>query len=214
VAEQFLHRADMAAGLEQVGCKAVPECMAACALNDDRLLDRQLHRTLHGFFMHMVSNRQPRIHVPAKGTGRKHVLPTPLLRQGWVFARERGRQRHTRLSRSALQPKAKVQFRKMHTQRIHNGRRQDRHTILTALCVVNDDLTALNHQILDPQAQRLHQPQAAAKKQIREEPRNTIKLSEHRTHFRRSQHHRQPFRAASPRNILEPGKINLQYLPV
>jgi hypothetical protein len=60
-----------------------------------------------------------------------------------------------------------VQFGKMNTQRIQNGDRQDSHTILTSFCVANDELTALNHQILDPQAQRLHQPQAAAI-QIRE----------------------------------------------
>jgi hypothetical protein len=63
---------------------------------------------------------------------------------------------------------ANVQLRQMRTQRIHNGGRQDCYAILTALGVSNNEFTALDHDIFDPKAQRLHEPQAAAIEQIRE----------------------------------------------
>jgi hypothetical protein len=55
----------------------------------------------------------------------------------------------------------------MRTQRIHNGGRQDRYAILTALGVANNQFTALDDQVLDPKTQSLHEPQAAAVEQTR-----------------------------------------------
>src|ERR1700676_2194117 len=131
-----------------MSCKAMPECMATRRLQNARFLDRHRHSTLHGSLVNMVSNRLPCIHVSAKRARRKNILPTPLAREGRIFARERRRQRYPRLTRPALLLEADVQFGKMNAQRTQNGGRQDRHTILAAFCVANNELTTLNHQIL------------------------------------------------------------------
>jgi hypothetical protein len=80
MAQQFLHRADIAARLEQMCCKAVPKRVAARRLSDAGLLDCQLHGTLHGLFVQVVANRLARVHVLTQRVRRKQALPPPLSR--------------------------------------------------------------------------------------------------------------------------------------
>src|SRR5579859_799213 len=93
MAKQFLHRADVIARLQQVRCKAMPECMTTRGLSNACLADRRLHGTLHGSLVNVVSSRVSRIDIPAQRGGREYVLPAPLGREGRKFALQRLRQR-------------------------------------------------------------------------------------------------------------------------
>jgi hypothetical protein len=61
---------------------------------------------------------------------------------------------------------------------------------------------------------RLHQSQPAAIKKIRDQPRRTVDVRQHRTHFGSAQHHRQPLRARRSRHVVEPRQFNAKHLPI
>src|ERR1700738_3277406 len=63
MAQQFLYRADVAAGRHQMRRKAMAKGMTTCRLQDPRLMHRGLHRPLHDLFMFMVARRPARVHV-------------------------------------------------------------------------------------------------------------------------------------------------------
>ena len=56
VSQQFLHRADVETGFQQMRGKTVPECMASDMLGDFRKLDRFFRRSLQCAFMYVVSS--------------------------------------------------------------------------------------------------------------------------------------------------------------
>jgi hypothetical protein len=111
-------------------------------------------------------------------------------------------------------PNAATEIRKMFAKRCDDSRRQDRYPILTALGVANDHFTAFENEILDAKSMRLHQPQPASIEQIRDQPGRTIKLSQHRTHFSRTQYHRTPLRPTRSGNVREPRQLDVEHLPV
>ena len=92
VTEQFLHRANVVPGFQQVRGKRVPEGVAGGRLRDSRLTHRCLYRSLQPLFVHMVStslpgtriNRQPRC-------GNTYCHPVSCGAAGYFRARALGR---------------------------------------------------------------------------------------------------------------------------
>src|SRR6202051_4487537 len=161
VTEQFLHRANVRARLEQVGGKAVTKGMATRRLRYARLVHGRLHRALHDFLVSMMADRSACIRIPAQRARREDPLPAPLDCRGGVFARKRSRQPNSRLPQSALTLEAIQQFRKIFTQRRHQALRQYGHPILAALRIAHDDFAALEQEILD--AKPMRPPSIAAR---------------------------------------------------
>ena len=74
--QQFLYRADVAPGLQQMGGKAMAKRVATRRLQYAGTAHRQLYSAVHYSFMHVVPNRTARIDILAIGVGGKYVLPT------------------------------------------------------------------------------------------------------------------------------------------
>jgi hypothetical protein len=191
--------------------EAMPKRVATRWLSEAGLKNGRLHRTLNELLMDMMAYGPSGVRIGAKRGCREYVLPAPLRRVCWIFACQRIRQRHARLSGLALLIKAKAQPAKVHSQWIQDRSRQYRDAILAAFRVANDYLTPLQREILDAKSKRLHQVQATAVEQIGNRPRSPLELSQHRAYFSCRQYYRQPFGAASPRDILQPRKIDFQY---
>src|SRR5229473_3427356 len=111
VSQQFLHRADVVAGLEHMRRKAMTKGMAARWLQDSRFVHGRLHCSLQDLFMLMTASRLARIHISAERLRGKHPLPTPLSCRVGILTRNCRWQRNTRLSQFALPPKSIKQLR-------------------------------------------------------------------------------------------------------
>jgi hypothetical protein len=88
------------------------------------------------------------------------------------------------------------------------------HPILSALGIAHDDFAALDDEILDAKPMRLHQPQAAAIKQIRDQPGCAVELRQYRTHLGGAQYHGQPLGPRCPGDVLQPGQLDVEHVPV
>jgi len=69
---------------------------------------------------------------------------------------------------------------------------QHGHPVLAALGFPNDELTPLERQVLDPQAQGLHETQSAAVEQVGHQPGGALQLRQERAHLGTAQHHWPP----------------------
>ena len=120
MAQQLLNGADITARLEEVGGKTMAKRMATCRLLDPRLAHCCANGTLYGLLVNMMANGLSGIHILTKRSRGKYVVPTSMFGVLRKFLRQRTRQRHTRITRCALLVEAKVQFLKMHAQRLHD----------------------------------------------------------------------------------------------
>jgi hypothetical protein len=66
-----------------------------------------------------------------------------------------------------------------------------RHPVLATLAIANDDLAALELDVLDPQAQAFHEPHARAVEEGGDKPLHACHLLEERSHFAGRQHDRE-----------------------
>src|SRR5450755_3347009 len=93
VTEQFLHRANIGARLEQMRGKAMAKGMTARRLRYSRPMNRRLDRALHDFFMLMMADRSAGERIPAQRVRRKDPLPAPLNCRLGIFTRKGSRHR-------------------------------------------------------------------------------------------------------------------------
>ena len=121
--------------------------------------------------MQVVPQRLPRVRIAAQPRGGKQVLPAPLRPAcGYLRASANGSETPGRAAPLLLEPVA--QPREVGAQRCLECRRKRRDTVLAALGLPDNEFAALERQVLHPQAQALRQPQSAAVKKARQEPRS------------------------------------------
>jgi hypothetical protein len=120
----------------------------------------------------------------------KHVLPAERTFGISVLARQCARKRHRAETDLQVARVRHAGLFDLCLQSVPQGSRQYGPAILPALALAHHDLAAIEVDILDPQAQAFHQPQAAAVQQ----PGHQCFPSVHRTQQRRrlcpGQHHR------------------------
>jgi hypothetical protein len=69
---------------------------------------------------------------------------------------------------------------------------QHGHPVLASLGFPNDELTPLEREVLDPQAQGLHEAQSAAVEQVGHQPGGALQLRQERAHLGTAQRHWPP----------------------
>jgi hypothetical protein len=89
---------------------------------------------------------------------------------------------------------------------------QHSHPIVRAFPLTHRDLVHGKIDVLDPQPQTLHQPQAGPIEQTGHEPGRRIEVLQHPFHFVAGQHHGQFRGLFRPDNVLEPGDLLAQHL--
>jgi len=92
--------------------------------------------------------------------------------------------------------------------------RQHRHAVLGALAVAHDNLVSREVDILDPQPDAFHDPQARAVEQTTKQAVRAAESAEHPRHFGARQHHRQAPRRLRQGNTGKPGQLGSEHLPV
>ena len=76
--QQFLHGANVVAHFEQMRRKAMPKGVATRRLQDPRLSNSGLDRTLNDLLVLMLASEGTGVGIPAQRVGGKHPLPSPL----------------------------------------------------------------------------------------------------------------------------------------
>ena len=85
MAQQFLHRANVVPGLEQVRGERVAQAVARRTLDEPGRLHRVPENTLHLGLVQMMTPPLTRTRILIHPIGRKHPLPPPLFVSTWIF---------------------------------------------------------------------------------------------------------------------------------
>src|SRR5262249_49050516 len=152
MAEQLLDGSDVPVVLEQVVAKEWQRVTGRAAALDGRPVD--------------VESR-----------GRKHPLPGPLAARVRILPCQRPRKLDPAGARSKIASVLPLHEVQMPSQLGRDDARQGRHPILVALAAADDDLVALEVNVLPPEARALEQAQARAVHQNGHEARRAPELS-------------------------------------
>src|SRR5256885_17004424 len=107
--------------------------------------------------MEMMPHLQARIGVAAERRGGKQVLPAPLRTGPRILSCEPRGQRDAGSLPAPLFLVPRPQAPEMRAQRNVERGGQHRDTVVAALRLAHDELTALELDVPDPQSQRLHE---------------------------------------------------------
>ena len=168
VAQQFLNRANVVPGLQQMGGKRMTQHMRAHRLGDGRQPGRLAHRALHRFGVNMMAPLEllPRDRVGARIDGahrrRKDKLPRPTPVCFRIFDRQRMRQMDAAKSCLKVFFMQRLRLLQLTLQRLHQVFRQYGNSIFIAFAFANQNLAPRKFNILDAQTQCLQQTHARA----------------------------------------------------
>ena len=196
--EQFLHRANVIPVPEQMHREGVPKRMAAHTFGDAGLSHRVRNRSLHHRLVQMIAGRRAEPRIPTDSRGRKHELPPPLRWGIRVLPFERvGKRDTTQPSREiVLVPSSHLL--EMLLQIGPHRHRQRRGPIFRALSLPNDNLAALEVNVLHAQLKAFAQPQSRTVLQHHDRLHRATQLADDRRDLVATQHDRQPLRRPRP----------------
>src|SRR5437870_429822 len=157
--EQFLDGSYVVAGFQQVSGETVSQAVAGCRFGSPAMPDGFLHRFLHDRFMQMMPPLYTQVFINVPAGCREYPLPSPLASRVRILSRKRIRKGDR--SRAFRQvPLMQLAYGlQMRQQPILCSARQHCDSVLAAFAVTNNNLTAVEVQILHPQFQTLHQTQ-------------------------------------------------------
>jgi hypothetical protein len=134
--------------------------VGADGLVDSGLAGSGVDGALQHRFMEVKALRRAKARVPADPRRRKNPLPSPLPIGVWVLLRQCVRELHasqTLFQITLVDPADAIQ---MDRERLLDCTWKHGDAVLVALALPNQDLVAMELDILDAQGQALHQPQA------------------------------------------------------
>ena len=214
VAEQFLHRADVGASLEQVGGKAMAQRVRGHWLVEAGLARGAAHRRLQHLLVDVVASAHASERIQRNARGRKQVLPSRLGRRVGILACQRVGQVHPAQPTGQVACMQPPHLGPLPDQVLAQRRRQHRHPVLSPLAVAHRQLVALQVHVLEPQPHTFHQPQPAAVEQPGHQRLAPGQALQQAPHLRPRQHYRQPLRTLGPDHVLHPRQLDPQHLPV
>jgi len=173
VAEQFLHRADVRAGFEQVGGEAVPQRVATDGFRDVRLACGISYGPLQSSFVDVVPPCFSRGRIDIKARCREDVLPSPLAGGAGVFPFEGRPEGRPSVAEFQVPRMDLSVFGKMGGKALPPPIGKDRHPILLSFPVPDRDLPAVQVDVLHPQPQHLHESETAS---VQQRHRETIPI--------------------------------------
>src|SRR5215831_4039275 len=131
--------------------------VTARALGDARVAHGVLDRSLHDRLVQVMSTALAGRPVDVESRGRKHPLPGPLAARVRILPCQRPRKLDPAGARSKIAIVLPLHEVQMPSQVGRDDARQGRHPILVALAAADDDLVALEVNVLHPEARALEQ---------------------------------------------------------
>jgi len=141
VAQQFLHRPDIVALLEEVRRETMPEGMAADAFVEPHRTPYLTHSLLQTTLTRVMAADDPRAWVFRQTVGGKDVWPDPEPAGMRILAFQRERYIHRANPLRDILRMAALDVRSMFLERYDQAFRQHRHPILHAFAIAHNDLT-------------------------------------------------------------------------
>jgi hypothetical protein len=212
--EQLLHGADVVAVLDQRRREAVSKDVRRHPFRDARPSPRIPHVALDRRLEHMMPPDPPRPRTRRKPIRRKHPLPARLEPRPRILPRERPRQIHLAVPFRQILRVQRERDRDLLPKRLHRPLRQHRQPIPPPLPIPDPQLPPLEIDVLNPQPQRLEQPQPAAPQQQRHDPRIPLEPRQHALHFFDRQHHGNPNRPPRPHHLPERPELPSDHIPI
>src|ERR1051326_2949528 len=212
--EELLHRADVVAGFQQVGRERVPKGVAARPLGDPRPADGAGDGALHGTGVQVMTPELLACGIPvAPGRG-KDPLPGQLRRRVGELSLQRVRERDTPAPRGQGGLMQRLDLLEVGRERAADRFGQHRHPVLRALPASNENLSPPEIDVLDPQGDRLVEPEAGAVQQGAEETVDPRQLLEHHLHLGAAEHDGQAGARPRPDNRAEVAERPTEHLPI
>jgi len=204
VAEEFLDRADVVAGFEEVGGEGVAQRVAACGLGDACVAHGGLDGALDDRLVQVVAVVLPGVAVAVEADGGKDPLPAPLRCGVWILSDERAGEGGMAATALEILPVYAADVVKMRHERPPKAGGQEGDAILGALAVAHRDLAAVEVDVLDAQPAAFHEPQAGSIHERPHEPTAAGEPAEDCIHFGPGQDDGKMDGAPGANDILQP----------
>jgi hypothetical protein len=214
MAEEFLHRPDVVAVLQQMGRERMPERVNPGGLLDFRGAQRLGERRLYLPFFEVVAASRIASRVEADPPRRKHVLPGPFARSGTVFPLERVRQVDRAESRLEVAIVHATNLDEMLLQTTRQRSRQHRAAVLLPFAISHNDLVPLEVDILHPKTNRFDHAHPRAVQELRDEPLGPRHPSDDFSDFATREDDRQAFRLFRANQIMNPRDLLSEDVPI
>ena len=153
VSEQFLHRTDVVATLQQVRGKTMPECVAAGGLGNPGGANGVFHGVLQIFLRHMMPALFAAARIDRKLISRKSILPDPFACGIWIFAVQGGGQKDRAAPAHEILPMHFLDPREMGLERPDESFREKGNPLAHSLGLAHRDLAVAKIDVFDPQSQ-------------------------------------------------------------
>lgn len=214
VAEQVLDGPDVGAGFEQMGGKGMAEGVAGSGFGqaglDDGLVDRPLEQGL----VHVVAALLAGVGVfPAAGL-REHPLPRPILTGVDVFAVQGFGQFHQAPAVGEVLLMELADGGQVIGQVGLEAGRQHGDAILGPLALADQNLVALEVDVLDPQVETLLEAHAGAVKDAGRQGLVALELGQNPTDLVPTENQRQPAGLLGPNDIAQTINRPVEHLAV
>lgn len=196
------------------GRERVPKGVAAGPLRQAGPADRGRHCPLHRAGMAMMTTPLATHPITIDPRRRKHPLPGPLGRGARILGSQGARELDPPRATREIAPVKPPHQAQVLTERTDRGPRKNGHSVLLALPAPDPDLTPLQIEILDPQRNRLPNPQPATIQEHGDQPGYAAELAQHARHLAPGQHHRQPARRRRSDQPAQVAERTREYLPV
>ena len=184
VSEQFLHRTDVVATLQQVRGKTMPECVAAGGLGNPGGANGVFHGVLQVLLRHMVPALFAAARIDRKLISRKSILPDPFACGIWIFAVKSRGQEDPAAPAGEILPVHFLDSREMDLERPDESLREEGDAFPHSLGLAHRNLAVAKIDVFDPQSQTFEQPQTAPVEKMDHEAVVAFELREHSARLR------------------------------
>ena len=183
-------------------------------LDAARSLRRSLDRPLQRLFMRMVPADHPALRVARLASRGENPVPAPGHSGPRILALQGMRQIHPGTFGEPICIVQRPHADQMGAQGAAQAGRQNRHPVLAALAVTHHEFAPLKIDVLDAQAQALHEPQPGAIDQARHQGTRPLHYREQAFDFMHAQHRGQARRALGAHHVIKPREFGTQHLPI
>ena len=212
--QQFLDRPDVVPALEQVGRKRVAQGVATHGFRESGLHRCGAHGFLDSALVKVVTHESARRFVPEDTSGREHPLPRPLPRGVRVLGRQRAGQSDAPRPRREVRIVKRADTGEVGLERRPQRDGEHRVPVLVALPFADEDLVALEVDVLDAEPQPLQEAHAGAVQEPADQVRSPLHAGEQAPDLVPAQHDRQPRGPARAHEALEPGDAHAEHVLV
>lgn len=183
-------------------------------LDDACTFTRTFQAARQNGIVEMMSTFYPVTWIDRTTRRRKYVLPAEFAGSGRVFTCQGVRQPGRAESSKQINTMEDPCTFDLTLQRLNQCSWQHGPSILAAFTVTHGDLVTREVNILDPQAQALHQAQTSAVEHACQQPRPTIHLRQQPLDLVARKYRRNALRPLGPYHIFHPRKIGFQHHPI